>query len=119
MRAERDVTMSVARMRTENVADFIAVNRLQPEFAEFVRQPFAAGAFAKGRRGNAREFQLPLRELWFLSAKPGKGRAYLRQRAEMDDFLLHARKQLGDFGVGSRHGWFLVVSRWSLVLGLW
>ena len=71
----------------------------QTEFAKPVGQPLASSAFAKWGRSNARKFQLPLRELRFLGAKPGKGGTNFSQRAEVGHFLLHARKQLRYFGL--------------------
>ena len=122
--AERDMSVSVSRMRAENIAHFVGVNRFQSELAKFVRQPLGPRAFAKRRRGNACQLQLPLRELRLLGAKPGKGRANFGQRTEMCNFLLHARKQLRYFGLRSRHGAVVgrqssVFSHQSLALGRW
>src|ERR1700687_3530955 len=112
MSAERDVSVSVPCMGAEDIADLVSVNRFQPESEDLAPQPLAPCAFAKGRRGNARQLQLPLRELRLLGAKPGTGRANFGQRTEVGNFLLHARKQLRYFRLRARHG--RVFSRWSL-----
>jgi len=76
-----DVTVSVTGVCAENVAYFVGVRGVEAELLEFFCEPRSAGAFTEGRGGNARQLQLPLRELRFLSAKKGKRRANLRRGA--------------------------------------
>ena len=105
-------------MRSENVADFIGVNRLQSEFAKFVSQPFPPRAFAKRRRRDARQLHLPLRELRLLCAQPGKSRANFRKLTEVCYLVLHSRKWVGYVWLRSHGSRSLVVGPWSLAVSL-
>jgi len=76
--AQGDVTVSVAAV----VPKTCQPRRCGPGQTELFEFSPARrrGALAERRRGNARQLQLPLRELRFLGAKPGKCRANFRRR---------------------------------------
>ena len=114
------MALSVAGMRSKNISDFIGMHRLQSEFTKLVSQPFPACAFAKGRCCDARQLHLPLRELWFLCAKPGEGGANFGKLAEVCHLVLHSRKRVRYVRLRSGHGaWSLVSGPWSLVVRRW
>ena len=113
------MSVSVTGMRAENIADFIGVNRFQAELAKLVRQPLGPDTFAKRRRRNTRQLQLPVRKLRLLGAKPGKSAANFGQRTKMRHFLLRSRKRLRDFGLRAGHGQDSVVGLQSLAIGRW
>ena len=101
-----------------------ALRRFQTELGEFIGQPLGPDALAERRRRNARQLQLPVRELRLLGAEPGESGANFRQRTEMCDLLLHSRKQLRNFGSRARHEAVVglqssVFSHQSLALGRW
>ena len=73
--AECDVGASLretrfARVDAEDVAGFVDADIVEAKFAETLGEPFAAGGFSEGRRGNAGQFHLPALEFGLGGAKP-------------------------------------------------
>src|SRR5882757_9335727 len=75
MSAECDVGASLretrfARVNAEDVAGFVDTDIVEAKFAETLGEPFAAGGFSEGWRGNAGQFHLPALEFGLGGAKP-------------------------------------------------
>src|SRR5262249_13456966 len=104
VRTERDVAASEAGMRTEDVADIIDADVVQPNFSEALGEPGGASGFSKWRRRDARHFHLPLQQLRLIGAKPVKCGSYLGRGGKPRNFALQdlLRRSVGHCGAGLR-----------------
>ena len=105
VRAQGNVSASKAGMHAEYVPHIIGVDVVQPQFLKAFRQPCPSRGFPKGRRRYASHFQLPVRELRLLSAKPVVAGADFGRCGQTSDILLNFREGIRNFALRDRgHG---------------
>src|SRR4029077_2707777 len=103
--AQSDIALAESRMTAENIAHVITVNIVEAKFAKFLRHPLRTCRFRERRRRDARQFKLPVRELWFLRAQPGKGRTDFWRCRKPSHFLLQAGEAFRHFCARTESHW--------------
>ena len=95
VRAQRDITIVLARAggeQAEDVADIVDLDAGEADFAKASGQPLCAQRFTEGRSGHAGDIHLPLRDLRLFKAEAAESRADLGHAREQGYFFLNGWK---------------------------